>query len=95
MKTDVIQQTQRILDLIGKRDLDDDGQSHSHSRFHLHHFLRLEKQELIDETVDNFNNYINPGFLKYRKSFSPDYVAGKFDVLCSTDRSIFPSFLLL
>jgi putrescine aminotransferase len=27
--------------------------------------------------VDNFNEYINPGFLKYRKSFSPDYVAGK------------------
>jgi len=58
MKTDVIQQTQRILNLIAKRDLDDD-----------------EKKELIDETVDNFNNYINPGFLKYRKSFSPDYVA--------------------
>jgi hypothetical protein len=31
---------------------------------------------LIDETVENFNDYINPGFLKYRKSFSPEYVAG-------------------
>jgi len=36
----------------------------------------VEKKQLIDDTVDNFNNYINPGFLKYRKSFSPDYVAG-------------------
>ncbi|CAF3583627.1 unnamed protein product [Rotaria sordida] len=54
----ILQDTQRILDLIAKRDLDDD-----------------EKKTLIDETVDNFNNYINPGFLQYRKSFSPDYVA--------------------
>jgi len=58
MKTDIIQETQRILNLIEKRDLDDD-----------------EKKQLIDETVTNFNEYINPGFLKYRKSFSPDYVA--------------------
>jgi len=36
---------------------------------------RIEKTQLITETVDNFNEYINPGFLKYRKSFSPDYVA--------------------
>ena len=36
-----------------------------------------EKKQLIDETVDNFNAYINPGFLKYRKSFSSDYVAGE------------------
>jgi hypothetical protein len=27
MKTDVIQQTQRILNLIAKRDLDDDGKN--------------------------------------------------------------------
>jgi hypothetical protein len=40
-------------------------------------FSFIEKKQLIDETVDNFNNYINPGFLKYRKSFSPGYVAGK------------------
>lgn len=58
MKSNLVQDTQRILDLIAKRDLDDD-----------------EKQQLIDETVENFNAYINPGFLKYRKSFSPDYVA--------------------
>ncbi|CAF1953468.1 unnamed protein product [Rotaria magnacalcarata] len=58
MKKTVLQDTQRILDLIAKRDLDDD-----------------EKKQLIDETVDNFNDYINPGFLRYRKSFSPDYVA--------------------
>ncbi|CAF3289297.1 unnamed protein product [Rotaria socialis] len=58
MKKTVLQDTQRILDLISKRDLDDD-----------------EKKQLIDETVDNFNDYINPGFLRYRKSFSPDYVA--------------------
>ncbi|UJR28077.1 hypothetical protein I4U23_009333 [Adineta vaga] len=58
MKTNTLQETQRILNMIAKRDLDDD-----------------EKKQLIDETVDNFNKYINPGFLKYRKSFSPDYVA--------------------
>ncbi|CAF0787789.1 unnamed protein product [Adineta steineri] len=58
MKTNVLQDTQRILNLIAKRDLDDD-----------------EKKQLIDETVENFNSYINPGFLKYRKSFSSDYVA--------------------
>jgi putrescine aminotransferase len=37
--------------------------------------------------VENFNEYINPGFLKYRKSFSPDYVAGKF--LSKKNRSFF------
>lgn len=58
MKTETLQETQRLLNLIAKRDLDDD-----------------EKKQLIDETVDNFNAYINPGFLKYRKSFSSDYVA--------------------
>ncbi|CAF1219109.1 unnamed protein product [Rotaria sordida] len=58
MKSAITQQTQHILNLIAKRDLNDD-----------------EKKQLIDETVDNFNAYINPGFLQYRKSFSPDYVA--------------------
>ncbi|CAF4984866.1 unnamed protein product [Rotaria sp. Silwood1] len=58
MKIDITQQTQHILNLIAKRDLNDD-----------------EKKQLIDETVENFNSYINPGFLQYRKSFSPDYVA--------------------
>ncbi|CAF3361578.1 unnamed protein product [Rotaria sp. Silwood1] len=58
MEKTVLQETQRLLDMIAKRDLNDD-----------------EKQHLIDETVDNFNNYINPGFLQYRKSFSSDYVA--------------------
>ena len=43
-------------------------------------FSILEKQQLIDETVTNFNEYINPGFLQYRKSFSPDYVAGKLNL---------------
>lgn len=78
MKTDVIQDTQRILDLIAKRDLDDDGRVTFllFSMETFDRFLFLEKKQLIDETVDNFNAYINPGFLKYRKSFSPDYVAG-------------------
>lgn len=44
----------------------------------LENVILLEKKQLVDETIDNFNNYINPGFLKYRKSFSPDYVAGKY-----------------
>lgn len=58
MKTNIIHETQHILDLIAKRDLNDD-----------------EKEQLISETVDNFNNFVNPGFLQYRKSFSPEYVA--------------------
>ena len=78
MKTDMIQQTQRILDLIAKRDLDDDGKiSIDPQRTNKPRSSLLEKKQLIDETVENFNEYINPGFLKYRKSFSPDYVAGK------------------
>ncbi len=74
------QQTQRILNLIAKRDLDDDGRSRIFVRdfkLILCCFFIIEKKQLIDETVENFNEYINPGFLKYRKSFSPDYVAGK------------------
>ncbi|CAF0754982.1 unnamed protein product [Didymodactylos carnosus] len=61
MKTpngEVLQQTQRALELIGKKDLNDD-----------------EKKQLIDDTVKNFTDYVNPGFLSYRKSFSPDYAA--------------------
>jgi len=82
MKTNIVQDTQRILDLIAKRDLDDDGNIWflefiiKFLVFCLFHYI--EKKQLIDETVDNFNSYINPGFLKYRKSFSSDYVAGKF-----------------
>jgi hypothetical protein len=77
MKTDMIQQTQSILNLIAKRDLDDDGKiQFSFDLLSIHSFI--EKTQLINETVENFNEYINPGFLKYRKSFSPDYVAGKF-----------------
>ncbi|CAF1592485.1 unnamed protein product, partial [Adineta ricciae] len=71
MKTNTLQETQRILDLIAKRSLNDD-----------------EKKQLIDETVDNFNNYINPGFLKYRKSFSPDYVAVEWSDSGSTFKCV-------
>lgn len=53
--------------------------------FLFHSYFSLEKQQLIDETVDNFNSYINPGFLKYRKSFSPDYVAGMFNYFNEKD----------
>ncbi len=79
MKRNTLKETQRILDVIAKRDLSDDGKfvyieiNEKVLRFSFH----IDKKQLIDETVDNFNNYINPGFLKYRKSFSPDYVAGK------------------
>ncbi len=55
--------------------------------------LYIEKKQLIDETVDNFNSYINPGFLKYRKSFSPDYVAGKFISYIQNNPFFFPSLV--
>ena len=89
MKTNVIQDTQRILDLIAKRDLDDDGRVPTVLlrlqrliNFSFVSLTLLEKKQLIEETVDNFNAYVNPGFLKYRKSFSPDYVAGTFVTSC-------------
>jgi hypothetical protein len=80
MKTDMIQQTQRILNLIAKRDLDDDGKiiSSIDLLIIINPICSIEKKQLINETVENFNEYVNPGFLKYRKSFSPDYVAGKY-----------------
>ena len=53
-----------------------------------------EKKQLIDETVDNFNAYINPGFLKYRKSFSSDYVAGESLEQNVSDRSFSLSSLV-
>jgi hypothetical protein len=41
MKTNIIQDTQRILDLIAKRDLDDDGKIlfKSNNKFYLSVFL--------------------------------------------------------
>ncbi len=31
-----------------------------------------EKQRVIDDSIDNFNEHVNPGWLKYRKSVSTD-----------------------
>ena len=32
-----------------------------------------ERKSFINETIGNFNNHVNPGFLEYRKSASTDY----------------------
>lgn len=95
MKTDMIQQTQSVLNLIAKRDLDDDGESRLEYLASSNASFATEKKQLINETVDNFNEYINPGFLKYRKSFSPDYVAGKFSPSRSSSPLPLPSLLLV
>lgn len=34
-----------------------------------------EKKQLIEDTVKNFREHLNPGFLEYRKSVSTDYTA--------------------
>jgi len=31
-----------------------------------------EKKRIIDDSVDNFNQHVNPGWLLYRKSVSTD-----------------------
>lgn len=31
-----------------------------------------EKKKMVAETLDHFNNYVSPGWLKYRKSVSSD-----------------------
>lgn len=35
----------------------------------------LERKAFVDETVENFKNHVNPGFLEYRKSAGNDYTA--------------------
>ncbi len=39
-----------------------------------------EKVWISESAVSNFNDYVNPGFLKYRKSVSNDYTAIGFEV---------------
>ncbi|MFQ6804153.1 MAG: hypothetical protein ACLRT5_04195 [Lachnospiraceae bacterium] len=31
-----------------------------------------EKKKMVSETLDHFDNYVSPGWLKYRKSVSSD-----------------------
>ena len=31
-----------------------------------------EKERIISDSIDNFNEHVNPGWLKYRKSVSTD-----------------------
>ena len=35
-----------------------------------------EKKQMVAETLDQFDNYVSPGWLKYRKSVSSDSEAG-------------------
>ncbi|MCC6093874.1 MAG: putrescine aminotransferase, partial [Eubacterium sp.] len=35
-----------------------------------------EKKKMVSETLDYFNNYVSPGWLKYRKSVSSDSEGG-------------------
>lgn len=35
-----------------------------------------EKKKMVAETLDHFDNYVSPGWLKYRKSVSSDSEQG-------------------
>ena len=35
-----------------------------------------EKKQMVADTLDQFDNYVSPGWLKYRKSVSSDSEAG-------------------
>ena len=48
MKTDMIQQTQRILNLIAKRDLDDDGRTSLKVNPGFDRRSRVSREEAID-----------------------------------------------
>lgn len=38
-----------------------------------------ERKRVVSETVEYWNNHVNPGFLQYRKSVSTDYTAVEWD----------------
>lgn len=38
-----------------------------------------ERKNVVSETVEYWNNHVNPGFLQYRKSVSTDYTAVEWD----------------
>jgi putrescine aminotransferase len=54
--TAVAAQSQKVLDMIAKKEL-----------------TAAEKDWVTSETVNYFRDYVNPGFLEYRKSWSNDY----------------------
>ena len=35
-----------------------------------------EKKQMVADTLDHFDNYVSPGWLKYRKSVSSDSESG-------------------
>ena len=39
-----------------------------------------EKKQMVADTIDHFDNYVSPGWLKYRKSVSSDSEEGALTV---------------
>lgn len=60
-RKDVISSLDRIIGLI-KTDTKD--------------IPAAEKKRMVSETLDQFQNYVSPGWLKYRKSVSSDSAEG-------------------
>lgn len=56
-KQQVIQDLDEIIGLIGKDTKD---------------ITKAEKKKMVSDTLNYFDNYVSPGWLKYRKSVSSD-----------------------
>ena len=57
----VIQDIKRVIGLI---------------RTDIHDLSQAEKNQMVQDTIEHFNHYVSPGWLKYRKSVSSDSDSG-------------------
>ena len=57
----VIQDLRRVIGLI---------------RTDIHDLTQAEKDQMVQDTIEHFNHYVSPGWLKYRKSVSSDSDSG-------------------
>ena len=57
----VIQDIKRVIGLI---------------RTDIHDLSQEEKNQMVQDTIEHFNHYVSPGWLKYRKSVSSDSDSG-------------------
>ena len=57
----VIQDLRRVIGLI---------------RTDIHDLSQEEKNQMVQDTIEHFNHYVSPGWLKYRKSVSSDSDSG-------------------
>ena len=45
-------------------------------RTDIHDLSQAEKNQMVQDTIEHFNHYVSPGWLKYRKSVSSDSDSG-------------------